>query len=331
MLRQGRLISFIGEELVTPNFDAVVTDVKDLGNGFWSATLPTTKADFLGTFNFKDLISLSGVDGQVEYTLGGKEQQNGNVKDRFDFLKTCLTSDGSWTMTARPGTNCNKKKEETGSYDGLLVYLKVADVVKAKVYWKVIDPLADVDFAGGLKGLSSKHMEHGDIFEKGANKYDIGKEITADNFDIRHGEAPQFIEAFKVYSISVGGETVVMNNGETLEVTEYGKKFTKFSKGLTWYNCQTSIIASRGNEGNGEIVAGWDGITAADMVDLGLKITSDGFFETTSAYGGWGLRVGMGLKFEYDYGEKPISEGCLAYIFFNRNVSPDGVTNIKPR
>lgn len=322
---------FNSEELVTPAFVGI-SDAAELPDGFWTATLPETDAvSFLNEFNFNTLLSLPSINAaDMRFELGPRASQNGNVQDRYDFFRSCLSENGTWKMQGRPGTNCNKKEEDEKP-DGLLVYVKVNDVVKTKVYWKIVDPLADINFVGGLAGLCSQHMEHSAVFPKGVNKYDMAKEITAGNFDPKHGDADKFIAAFQAYNIMAGSETVVMNNGEKLEVTEYGKKFTKFSRGLNWFNIQTSVIASSGNGGNAEIVNGWDGISGDDMANLGLKITNDGYFETTSAYGGTGLRVGMGLEFEYDYGLKNISEGCLAYIFFNRRVSPEGVTNIEPR
>ena len=67
------------------------------------------------------------------------------------------------------------------------------------------------------------------------------------------------------------------------------------------------------------------------MTAKGLNITSDGFFKTTTAYGGWALRVGMGLEFEYDYGMKPISNGCLIYLWINRRTSAENVVDVAPR
>lgn len=324
--------SFGGEELITPTFASAVTDAKEVAAGFWAATLPEPTVEFLGTFNFKDLFTNLPA-GNITFALGKNDDQNDAIKGRYDFFKSCLSNDGTWEMKGRPGTNGAGPDDKPG----ILVLVKANNVTIAKVYWKVIDPLANVDFKAPLAGLNSQHMEYGEVFEKGANKYDIAKEITAGNFSLKHGKTDEFVEAFNNYSVSLGSDELVFNNGEKLEVSEFGKKFAKFSLGIKWFNVQTSIVASQGtlNEAgeanNGEIIGGWDGISGDDMKNLGLKITEDGFFETTAAYGGWGLRVGMGVEFEYDYGKREISQGVLAYIFFNRRVSPDGVTNLDPR
>lgn len=299
---------------------------KELADNFNEITI--NGVDLLqGISNFSSLFAK--LPENAEFAIAPNSRQpGGKAQEKWDMLNRSLKADGTWAFSERPGTSFNDNEDRPG----FLFNVVVDDVVKAKVYIVIKDELANVDFVANLAGLCSNHMEHPEVFAKGANKYDFAKEITAGNFDPKHGNTDKFIEAFKAYSIMLGEETIVYNNGETLEVAEFGKKFTQLSRGINWFNIQTSVTASRATEGgNGEIIAGWDGISGEDMKNLGLSITNDGFFATTAAYGGWGLRVGMGLEFEYDYGMKSISEGCLAFIFFNRGVSPDGVTNLDPR
>lgn len=337
--------SFKVEDLVTPTFGAGVTDAKEVGDGFWQATLPAD-ADFLGTFNFKDLVSLDGIDNVV-YVLGKQEYQNSNVNGRYDFLSGCLAEDGTWTMTGRPGTNCNAGEGDANP-DGMLVYLKSNEVIKAKVYWKVVDPLAGADFMGALAGVCGGHLEYGDpsisapiILEAGKNSINLAEILLGGKFSTMH-DGGQIVEALKGYSAEFDGGTVIYASGTSLVVDgDFKNKYAKFSNGLNWYNIQTSIAASQRQNWasygeftdadkqkyNGEIIGGWDGLTAEDMAAKGLSVTNDGFFETTSAYEGWALRVGVGLEFQYDYGVIPISDGVLAYIWFNRRQCPEGVAD----
>ena len=111
---------------------------------------------------------------------------------------------------------------------------------------------------------------------------------------------------------------------------------------VVYYNRQTSIASSQrrswtmsddekkafaGAECNGEILNGFDGLNGSTMVANGLKITNEGNFETTEAYGGWALRVGFGVRFEYAYGSRDISDGCLCFLWINRRDCAEGVVD----
>ncbi len=364
--------SFNSEELVTPTFSNAITDATEVSPGFWTATLPETDAvSFLNEFNFNTLVSLPSINAtDLRFELGVKANQNGNVQDRYDFLKSCLTANGAWKMQGRPGSNFNKK-EGDAKPDGVLINVVVNDVIKAKIYWKVIDPLADVVFNANFPLTSNpedgdarvfgQHLEYGNpgvgglgvgegegiIFNPGVNSIDIARTLMGGKLSIVHGDGMLFLNYFKnEYSVSKGDEALVTSDGSKLVVTEAGKKYTKFSRGLNWFNIQTSIAKSQRrnwtmsddekkalaqSDCNGEIVTGWDGLPGEDMAAKGLNITSDGFLKTTTAYGGWALRVGMGLEFEYDYGIKPISNGCLVYLWINRRTSAENVVDVAPR
>lgn len=111
---------------------------------------------------------------------------------------------------------------------------------------------------------------------------------------------------------------------------------------VVYYNRQTSIASSQrrswtmsddekkafaGAECNGEILNGFDGLNGSTMVANGLKITNKGNLETTEAYGGWALRVGFGVRFEYAYGSRDISDGCLCFLWINRRDCAEGVVD----
>jgi hypothetical protein len=352
--------SFASEELVTPAFTGGVSDGAEVSEGFWTATLPETDAvSFLGEFNFNTLVSLPSINAaDLRFELGAKANQNGNVQDKYDFFRSCLSENGVWKMQGRPGTNCNKKDGDEKP-DGVLINVVVNDVVKAKIYWKVIDPLANIDFHGGLVNFS-EHMEYGNpldgvvgvgegegiIVNPGENSIDLARTLIGGKLSLVHGNGLNFLNSFNAYSVKSGDEDLVMSDGTKLVVTDAGKKYTKFSKGLNWFNIQTSIAKSQRrnwamdnaakqafaqSDCNGEIVSGWDGVSVEDLAAKGISITSDGFIKTTADYGGWALRVGMGLEFEYDYGLKPISNGCLVFLWINRRTSAEGVVDVTPR
>lgn len=319
--------SFIGEEIIVPQLITDITDFTELENGFSTATLPDDVVDFLGTFDFKDLF-VDLPEGIIEFELGYIGDQNKNVQGRYDFFKSCLNPDGTWTMVGRPGTNGSASENESNP-DGLLINLKADDVVKAKIYWKVDDPIADLNFEGAIGG--SPHLEYGEIFEKGANIFDIQRAFGDGEFSIQHDDG-RFTEAWSDYEVSYSDAgDVIYVDGSNLDLGEIGKKYARFSKGIYWKNIQTSIAASQGSGGNGEIIKGWDGLSAQDMVDLGIVISEDGELITTNSYGGYALRAGPGVRFEYAYGEKSIGSDVIAFIWFNRRVSPEGVVNLEER
>ncbi len=337
--------SFKAEDLVDPVFADPVTDAAEVSGkaGFWTATIPVEK-DFVGTFDFKELVSLPE-KVNIEFTLGKKDDQNSNVLSRYDFFKSCLSPDGKWTMTERPGTNCSKDKEDTNP-DGLLIYLKVDDVIKSKIYWKINDPLAGADFSTALNGLTMAHLEYGEpaaegegkpiIVEVGKNNVNIVEMLLTKKFSIQH-DGGKLTQALGDLSVDYKGESVFYANGSNFAVSEdFMKKYAKLSRGLYWYNAQASIAASNRrnwenlseeekNKYNGEIISGWDGLSADDMIKMGLGISPDGTFVTTSNYGGWAVRMGVAVDFEYDYGRIPVSNGPLAFIWINRRECPLGV------
>ncbi|MCI6617444.1 MAG: DUF4988 domain-containing protein [Prevotella sp.] len=340
--------SFISEDLVTPTFASTVTDATQLENGFYTATLPAS-ADFLGTFNFKDLIT--NVPAGATFEIGEMGKQNGAAKNIFDILRNSLKTDGTWTLTGRPGTTFPADDKPAG----VLVYVTLNDVVKMKVYWKVVDPLANVSFVGKL--TDSPHMEAfgatndgTDMMKAGANSVKIPALLSkgVDAFGLRHGNAEVFLtDWWPNYSVSSSEGEILYNDGTGIVMSELGKKYAKFSRGLYWTNIQTSIASSQrrniperpaaegsadniawcGGTCNGEIIGGYDGLSGDDMTKFGLSIEPDGTFKTTAAYTGLSLRVGPGLRFEYAYGEKNVGGGVLCYIWINRRSCPTGVTD----
>lgn len=334
---------FIGmpEAIVEAKLIEAVTDYTVLENGFSTATFPEPTVDVLGTFNFKDLFA-ELPEGNVSFELGARAFQNDNVNqgNRYNVFRNALSSDGTWELKARPGTNGSAPNEEQKS--GILINVIVDDVIVHKIYWKIVDPIAalpDAAFAGAFDG--SPHIEYPEnvVWEKGARLYNFNKEFTAGNFNPMHDQG-KFVEAFASYEVLLGSDYIIYNDGDELQLGELGAKLAKHSRGLYWKNRQTSIAASQRRnldipaeqKGNGEIIAGYDGIPAAELWEtFGFRVINNGI-EMSANYGGNAMRVGVDLRYEYAYGERFIGGNRnLVFLWINRRVSPENVTDPAPR
>ena len=329
------------EDITPAKLIAAVTDYTELENGFATATIPEPTVDVLGKFNFKDLFAELPA-GTVRFELGSKLLQNDNVaKDAsYKAFRGALSADGTWELKSRPGTNGDAPNTEQNS--GILINVIVDDVIKHKIYWKIVDPIAaipDETFAGAFVG--SPHIEYPEdvVWEKGARTYNFNKEFTAGNFKPMH-DGGAFVEAFKKYEVSIGNDYLIYNDGQELQLGELGVKYAKLSRGLYWRNRQSSIAASQRRnldipaeqKGNGEIIAGYDGIPAAELWDtFGFRVINTGL-EMSDKYAGNALRIGVDFRYEYAYGERFIG-GNRALVFFwiNRRVSPADVVDPTPR
>lgn len=322
------------EEIVAAKLISAVTDYTELENGFSTATLPEPTVDFLGTFNFKDLFTELPT-GTVKFELGARTLQNDNVADanRYNIFNAALSADGTWELKARPGTNGNAPNAE--QHSGILINVIVDDVIKHKIYWKIVDPIAalpDAAFAGTFSG--SPHIEYPDnvVWEKGARNYNFNIEFTKGDFNPMH-DGGNFVDAFGKYEVSVGTNELIYNDGDELQLGEFGKKMAKHSNGLYWINRQSSIAASQrrnldipeDQKGNGEIIGGYDGISTTEMWEtFGFRVINTGL-EMSDKYAGNALRVGVGLRYQYAYGERTIGPSTLVYLWINRRVSPPDV------
>ncbi len=329
------------EDIVPARLIGAITDYTELENGFSTATLPEPTVDVLGTFNFKDLFT-ELPEGTVRFELGPRELQNNNVTrdDRYEVFRNALSTDGTWELKARPGTNGDAPNDSQIS--GILINVLVNDVIKHKIYWKIVDPVAAIPqevFKAAF--AENPHIEYPEnvVWEKGAHVYDLNKEFTTGDFNPMH-DGGKFIENFRKYEVLIGNEYLIYNDGETLKLGELGEKFAKHSRGLYWSNRQSSVAASQRRnldipeeeKGNGEIIAGYDGISTTEMWEtFGFRVT-DTAIEMSERYAGNALRIGIGLSYEYAYGERTIGvSGSLVFLWFNRRVSPEGVTDPAPR
>lgn len=350
-IRMSEDYSYVGEQLVDPQFAAEVTDAKKNEDGSWTATLPESKVDFLGTFNFKDLFK-SLPEGTVTFKLGNAADQNKNVTDHFDVFKKSLKTDGTWEMAGRPGTDCD---DETNP--GLLVLVKVNDITVHKVYWKIVDPIKNVDFVGVYKGATGGHIEifggtndGTDMLNAGANDVDLAKLFTdapgKGGFAVMHDGGKFINDLWPNYEATYkSAGDVVTYDGTRYILGDVGEKYAKFSRGIYWTSYQMSIASSNrrniadrpadegkddnvawcGGNCNGEIIGGYDGIPGEDRVAYGMDLKENGHLVTTANYKGWAFRAGIWVKYEYAYGEATIGGDALVWAWVNRRSCPSGV------
>ena len=350
--------NFDPEALETPVFidEVSATPVDDC----YRAQLPDAVADFLGTFNFKSLYKQLPT-GNITFQLAPAELQNGQVASRYDLFKNCLAEDGTWTMNTRPGTSCFDPNK-----DGILIYCLANDQIKNKVFWTVNDPIrtglssfgrdddatyGDIHYAPFPE---SQHVEYRTMVPAGVNKISFTGLILMsppgeenDYLWYQHGDAPRAIEAIQKLEITaVEQGDIVYCDGENLVLGELGQKLARHSKGLWWQSTQPSVVSSQrdnltqeqkdavkaayGVECNGEIINGWDGNAWDSHEQLGFDWDEQNFV-TNASYTGTAFRFGLGLRYEYDYGQIRIGGWHTFYMFFNRRVAPEGAVDPSPR
>ena len=351
--------TFEREALETPVFiDAV--SASETGDSY-RAQLPDEVADFLGTFNFKSLYK-ELPSGNITFELAPAEEQNGQVASRYDFFRSCLASDGTWTMQGRPGSSCYDPDK-----DGIYVYCLANDQIKNKVFWTVNDPIrtglasysrdddgtyGDIHYAPFPE---SQHMEYWTMVPAGANRISFVElflnSVPGEQTDYlwyQHGDASKTIEGIQNLEITaVEPGDIVYCDGEALVLGELGAKLARHSRGIWWQSTQPSILSSQRNnlseeqkqavkdaygvECNGEIIGGWDGNAYDTHEQFGWDFDSNGYFVTNDSYTGTGYRFGIGLRFEYDYGQIRIGGWHTCYMFFNRRLAPEGAVDPSPK
>lgn len=347
--------SFISEALEAPvlKSDVVLTVLDGDLAGFHRALIPNSAIKFATSFNFKDYFQTLP-SGNVTFELAPAAEQNDNVKAHYNALKNFIKPDGSYQATERLGTDCFDANK-----NGILVYVKANEVVKAKIFWQIDNPIPGLN----LPGLKSEfgdapHMEYG-YTESLAND-DPGQKYLApgenrihfatlfanpdEYLPLRH-DGSKFVNAWNADKMKamVGDEDVFFVDGNDLVLGDYGKAICAFSRGILWQSTQPSIIKSNrrnlpadqktpeltGGDCNGEIIPGYDGIGADEFRNtFGVYFDeTGGDLVTTADYKGNGFRIAIGLRFEYFYGAEVISSGNLCYLFFNRRVCAPGVVD----
>ena len=354
----GDDFSFDPEALEDPVFADGISAEK-VGDSY-RAALPAT-ADFLGEFDLKSLFKELPA-GDVSFELAPAEDQNGQVASRYDFFKSCIVDGHNWKMQGRPGTSCYDPEK-----DGIYIYAKVNDQIKSKIFWTVTDPVrtglasfsrdddptyGDIHYSPDFP--EAQHMEYRTMVPAGENhinlvelfmKSKVGEEN--DYLWFQHGDAPKAIEWIQNLSISIAEPgDLVYSDGTTLALGDLGASLARHSRGLWWQSTQPSIVSSQrdnlteeqkqavkdefGTECNGEIIGGWDGNAWDVHEQLGFDLTNTEFV-TTSVYTGTAFRFGLGLRFEYDYGQIRIGGWHTCYMFFNRRLAPEGAKDIQPK
>lgn len=354
----GDDFSFDPEALEDPVFADGISAEK-VGDSY-RAALPAS-ADFLGEFDIKSLFKELPA-GDVSFELAPAEDQNGQVASRYDFFKSCIVDGHNWKMQGRPGTSCYDAEK-----DGIYIYAKVNDQIKSKIFWTVNDPIrtglasfsrdddptyGDIHYSPDFP--DSQHMEYRTMVPAGENhinlvelfmKSKVGEEN--DYLWFQHGDAPKAIEWIQNLSISVAEPgDILYSDGTTLALGDLGASLARHSKGIWWQSTQPSIVSSQrdnlteeqkqavkdefGTECNGEIIGGWDGNAWDVHEQLGFDLTNTEFV-TTSVYTGTAFRFGLGLRFEYDYGQIRIGGWHTCYMFFNRRLAPEGAKDIQPK
>ncbi|MDR0937792.1 MAG: DUF4988 domain-containing protein [Mediterranea sp.] len=300
--------------------------------------------------NFKDLFDQLPEGAEIKLASQSK-QPAGDAQSKWGILNSSLQANGDWALSGKLGTSFNPAEGQAG----FLINVIADDVIKAKIYVLINDPLAAVSddvFKGSLKGLGEPHVEYGEaplegsgegapiVFEPGVNNLNLYDVIANGQLSIKHGDGgARLPEALMSYAAEDNGENIVYSDGSALVVGDLGQSLMGT---VVYYNRQTSIASSQrrgwamtdeekkafaGAECNGEILNGFDGLNGSTMAANGLSISSDGFFVTTAAYGGWALRTGFGIRFEYAYGTRDISDGCLCFLWINRRDCAEGVVD----
>lgn len=354
----GDGFSFESEVLEEPSFKEGV-EVQKAAEGFHSILIPNSALTFVEGFNLKDYYA-SLPEGNIAFQLAPAELQNANVQKKYDMLKASLAADGTFAFTERPGTDFS---DADPNISGILIYMTADDVIKNKVFWRIYDPIPALN----LPGLESEfgnapHLEYGywvtnDIAENfylnvGENEVSFPELFNKheDYLGLMH-DGGKMVTAWaegKLCAV-VDGEDLFYTDGDNVVLGDYGKKITgdgKYGRGIWWQSTQPSIAASlrlnwamaeeeklaiANSSCNGEIIGGWDGIKAQDMIDLGFEWDTTGKLRTTAAYTGVAARFGVGIRFEYAYGNQKVGAHHFCYLWFNRRVSPEGVVDVSPR
>ncbi len=312
--------------------------------------------------NFKDLFE--SLPENAEFIVApNAAQPGGKAQEKHSILSRSLKKDGTWAFAERPGTSFNDNAERKG----FLVYVRnKAFQIIAKVYVMINDELANVDLTSNLTNLE-QHMEYGTpaeggvgvgegqgiVVEPGANEINLTSVLMQGQLSLCHGSTLAFLESFKNMSAQLNNEDFIYNDGSRIIADQAtAQPYIKHSMGVKWVNKHSSIGKSQrrnwvdtegnsmsddakraiaGSDCNGELYPSWDPTSTEDLAAKGIQIAGNGFLNTTAAYGGWCLRLGVGLEFEYDYGSKPLHSGCLIFLWINRRVAAMNVVDVGDR
>ncbi len=326
---------------VAPTLTGLLAGATQNEDKSYTATLsdaPGEAPAFLGTIKFQEMIAVEGA-GKLSYSLAPAEMQNQSVRDNYANLSANLAADGTWTCTKRPGT--------TGGEEGILILAKNDDdVTRAKVYIKVVDPLADIDFSElcGIEGNFEAELygRDGRFVGLGTQELNIPSifQNNATEIPVRYGSSDAFFEAYTNYKISTEATGILVYNDDgQLVLSDYAQKCLGGGRGVFWYYRGFDLrvpetIATDGKYTDeygtfdgGENYAGydtWGSGNPADFVnnpnfynfgkegmrpvaEFGWKMDEKtGVLTSPKDYTGYGVRFAFAAGFEYAYGVKSL-------------------------
>lgn len=320
----------------------------ELADGFMAMTIDAAKLS--DSFNFKDLFDALPENAVFQVAPQGN-QPGGKAQEKTDLLSKSLAEDGTWNFSERPGTNFNENAERPG----FLVYVLADDVIKGKIYVVINDPIAALDFTGGMTGNFEAEWGGTEKYlEVGKQDIDIQKILSNWETEIPtiHGGKDTWFALWNSYQVKTATDDVVIfNDGGKLKVDEYAQKYMKHSSGLNWFYRGFAIyvpqslatdgkyIADDGSEhsgGEGYGVDIWMGQYLGDpnhyanVAQWGFTMNpATGVLSVPETYTGYGLRIAIGCRFEYDYGDFGIygtGADQMGMLFFNRRVAPTNAT-----
>lgn len=330
--------------------DAKYSPVKNEDNSY---TITVGGIEMLEPLNVKDFYGTTA-PAAATYTVAPAGKQTGDAVGKQAMLAASLASDGTWAFTERPGTNFGAT--------GFQIEVRVNDEVKARTNVVINDPLAGVDWTGGL--LGEAEAEYGNRargLPVGVSTFDIQPTFTSvgteadtegdgpNDWEILHGGSrDDFFAKWPTFMIKAGSNVVVSNNGERLVMDDYAAPLTAKSRGLYWSISGLAIRPSNdlgqdgvlwpefiGNDGqphggtNGEWTPldVWDDNASIQAEKYGITITADGILTMSAAYTGFCARIGLHASFEYAYGSHKLgAPNRFGLFFFNRRWWPTGAT-----
>ena len=353
------------ENLTTPTLVAAVTDLTHLGDGVYTATIPST-ADFLAGMNFADLFT--GLPAGATFRLGAPAEQNNNVLHgtRLATLRSSLAENGAFNLTARLGHALMAPTAGYGEEQqphGFLVNVIYNNTIIHKIYWQIYDPLANLNFTsttlprGDMEwGMSytepvwlmpgvAQVIDFNALIASEVQHVTGGMFMVGDIPFLFHGAyAEGAFAALRNYSVSTADGIVVHFFDDKFRLGPIGEALLgPGSRGLVWDSHGSNLLASgrrnlpseyRPNP-RYETIVGWANVSAAEMLaaPLGVYIAEDGRFVTTTDFGGHGWRLDPRLRIEYAFGYRWVgrNNGGFIRLFINRRHADASVVDPAPR
>ncbi len=334
------------DETIIP--DAKYAPVKNEDKSY---TITVDGLDMLKALNVKDFYGTTAPATATYKVAPAGKQPEGDAQAKQAMLAASLAADGTWEFTERPGT--------TFGAAGFQIEVLVNDEVKARTNITITDPLANVDWTGGLSG--SAEAEYGARWgglPLGVSTFDVqttfssvgteedGEGDGQNDWEIIHGGRDDFFAKWPTLMFMAGDDTVISNNGERLVTSEFADALAVKSRGLYWDISGFCLRppVDRGEDGNffpafigidgqprGGETGEWSAIDTwgADARDkaaqYGITITPAGILTMTDVYSGYCARLGFEANFEWAYGSHRLGAGDrFGLFFYNRRWWPAG-------